>query len=82
MRSDVASDPKYTDANPTNKFFSDLVKVTHFRPATSVYPKVSNNIQVAMESVMSGQQTPKEAAKAYDDALTDAVGGSSHVKAE
>jgi multiple sugar transport system substrate-binding protein len=79
VRTDVASDPEYTDANPTNKFFSDLVKVTHFRPATSAYPKVSNNIQVAMESVMSGQASPKHAAKTYDDALPDAVGGSSHV---
>ncbi len=79
VRTDVASDPKYVDANPTNKFFSDLVKVTHFRPATSVYPKVSNNIQVAMESVMTGQQSPKEAAKTYDDALPNAVGGANHV---
>ncbi|WP_022900821.1 extracellular solute-binding protein [Humibacter albus] len=79
VRTDVASDPTYTDANPTNKFFSDLVKVTHFRPATSVYPKVSNNIQVAMESVMTGQATPKQAAKTYDDALPDAVGGAKHV---
>jgi multiple sugar transport system substrate-binding protein len=74
VRTDVANDPKYTDSNPTNKFFSDLVKVTHFRPATSDYPKVSNAIQVAMESVMTGQQSPEAAAKVYDSSLATAVG--------
>jgi multiple sugar transport system substrate-binding protein len=74
VRTDVANDPKYTDSNPTNKFFSDLVKVTHFRPATSDYPKVSNAIQVAMESVMTGQQSPDAAAKVYDSSLAAAVG--------
>jgi ABC-type sugar transport system, periplasmic component len=79
VRKDVASDPKYVASNPTNKFFSDLVSITHFRPATTEYPKVSNNIQVAMESVMTGQQSPEQAAKAYDQALASAVGGADHV---
>jgi len=74
VRDDVAADPKYSESNPSNAFFAGLVKNTHFRPATSDYPKVSNAIQVAMESVMTGQQTPDKAAKAYDDALKQAVG--------
>ncbi len=74
VRTDVGSDPEYTGSNPTNQFFSDLVSVTNFRPATSEYPKVSNAVQVAMESVMTGQQSPAQAAKAYDDALKQAVG--------
>lgn len=78
-RTDVANDSSYVSANPTNKFFADLTKVTHFRPATSVYPQVSNNIQVAMESVMTGQQSPEQAQKAYDQALPQAVGGASNV---
>ncbi|HEY5221512.1 MAG TPA: extracellular solute-binding protein [Microbacteriaceae bacterium] len=82
VRTDVATDPKYTSSNPTNSFFSDLVKVTHFRPATSDYPKVSNNIQVAMESVMTGQQTPAQAAKTYDDALPTAVGAKNITQAK
>ncbi|GAA4159910.1 extracellular solute-binding protein [Gryllotalpicola daejeonensis] len=80
VRTDVANDPKYTSSNPTNAFFSSLVPVTHFRPATSDYPKVSNAIQVAMESVMTGQQSPAQAAKAYDDALKQAVGPDNIVK--
>ena len=79
MRTDVANDPAYVKSNPTNAFFADLVKITHFRPATSSYPAVSNNIQVAMESVMTGQQTAAEAQKAYDQALPQAVGGSKNV---
>ena len=39
VRNDVANDPKYTAANPSFKFFSSLVKVTHFRPATTPNPR-------------------------------------------
>ncbi|SDC34846.1 carbohydrate ABC transporter substrate-binding protein, CUT1 family [Sanguibacter gelidistatuariae] len=74
VRSDVAADPSYTAANPTIKAFTDLVAVTHFRPATSDYAQISNAIQVAMESVMTGQQTPEEAAAAYDKAVIGVVG--------
>ncbi len=74
VRKDVAVDPRDTDGNPTNEFFSSLVAVTNFRPATTDYPKISNEIQVATESVMSGQSSPEEAAKAYDDAVVEAVG--------
>ena len=48
--------------------------VTNFRPATSDYPQVSNEIMVAMEAVMTGQQTPEEAAAAYDEAVVGIVG--------
>ncbi|GAB3392205.1 extracellular solute-binding protein [Humibacter soli] len=79
VRTDVATDPTYIKSNPTNAFFADLVKITHFRPATSSYPAVSNNIQVAMESVMTGQQSPAAAQKVYDQALPQAVGGTKNV---
>jgi multiple sugar transport system substrate-binding protein len=74
VRKDVAADPAYTGANPTSAFFSSLVAVTKFRPATPDYSKISNGIQVAMESVMTGQQSPAEAAKAYDDTVIGIVG--------
>jgi multiple sugar transport system substrate-binding protein len=77
VRSDVASDPAYANSNPTFPFFSSLVKNTHFRPATTDYSQISNQITVAMESVMTGQQTPAEAAKAYDSALEGIVGAKS-----
>ncbi|GAA2349007.1 extracellular solute-binding protein [Dactylosporangium salmoneum] len=73
-RADVAADPAYVAANPTLKFFTDLVQVTHFRPAYADYPHVSDAIQVAMESVMTGQQQPQQAVSAYVDQLKSAVG--------
>ena len=54
--------------------FTDVVSVTKYRPAFPEYPKVSNQIQVAMESVMTGQATPEEAQKAYDEAVKGIVG--------
>ena len=74
VRKDVAADPSYAKANPTSEFFSSLVAVTKFRPATPDYSKISNGIQVAMESVMTGQQSPAEAAKAYDETVVGIVG--------
>jgi multiple sugar transport system substrate-binding protein len=74
VRSDVAEDPVYVKSNPTFKFFSSLVPVTHYRPATTDYSRISNEITVAMEAVMTGQATPAEAAATYDDDLTGIVG--------
>jgi multiple sugar transport system substrate-binding protein len=74
VRKDVADDPKYKTSNPTSEFFSSLVAVTKFRPATPDYPKISNGIQVAMESVMTGQASPADAAKTYDDTVVGIVG--------
>jgi multiple sugar transport system substrate-binding protein len=74
VRTDVGTAPEYVDSNPTFAFFSELVTDTHFRPATTEYAKVSNEITVAMESVMTGQQTPEEAAKVYDTAVAGIVG--------
>ncbi|MET8473667.1 extracellular solute-binding protein [Streptomyces sp. NPDC006422] len=74
VRTDVASDPTYLNATPTNKFFTDLVKYTHFRPALPKYPQVSNAITKAMESVTTGQHSVADAAKTYDQDVATAVG--------
>jgi multiple sugar transport system substrate-binding protein len=74
VRSDVAKDAAYQASNPTLGFFSKIVATTHFRPATSDYGKISNEITVAMEAVMTGQQSAKDAATAYDKAITGIVG--------
>ena len=73
-RADVAADPSYLASNPTLKFFTDLVNTTHFRPAYADYPHVSDAIQVAMEAVMTGQQTPQQAMAAMTDQIKSAVG--------
>lgn len=74
VRADVAESSEYLDANPSFAFFSSLVEVTHFRPATEDYSEISNAIVVAMEAVMTGQQTPAEAAAAYDETVIGIVG--------
>ena len=71
VRKDVAADPKYLATNPTTGFFTNLVKVTHYRPAYPVYPQISDQIQVAMESVMTNQSSPSAA----EAALTQQVNG-------
>ncbi|TNM67911.1 extracellular solute-binding protein [Streptomyces sp. NP160] len=73
VRKDVASDPAYTGYNPSFEFFSSLVPVTNFRPATPDYSQISGNIQTAVESVVTGT-SPADAAKAYDDGLVGIVG--------
>jgi multiple sugar transport system substrate-binding protein len=74
-RKDVAADPQYTAGNPAVKFWTDLASVTHYRPAYEVYPKVSAEVQKAMEAMTTGAKTPDAAAKEYADALVGVVGG-------
>lgn len=74
VRSDVAKDPGYLAANPFVGFFTDLVSVTRYRPATADYPQISTKIQAAAESVITGKATPADAAAAYDAAVRTIVG--------
>lgn len=74
VRGDVATDPEYLAYNSSFEFFSSLVEYTHFRPATPDYSQISSNIQVATESVVSGQATPEQAASTYDEGLSKIVG--------
>jgi multiple sugar transport system substrate-binding protein len=80
VRTDVAADPGYLDANPFVKDVSDLVSVTRYRPATSDYPRISAAVQEATEAVITGSRTPEEAAADYDAAVTDIVGGDKTVR--
>ena len=74
VREDVASDPAFTNANPTNTFFASLVPITQYRPAYSVYPRISQEIQAATESVLTGSATPEKAAAAYDQKVKEIAG--------
>ena len=82
VRSDVSEDAEYQAANPSFGFFSQIVEYTHFRPATSDYGKISGEITVAMEAVMTGQQTPEEAAATWDDAVKGIVGEKNTTKSK
>ena len=74
VRADVASEPSYLEANPFVAAVTDLVSVTHFRPATSDYPKISAEVQAATEAVITGQLSVDDAAAAYDAAVEGIVG--------
>ncbi|MFC7981583.1 extracellular solute-binding protein [Streptomyces sp. NPDC057336] len=73
VREDVANDPAYVEAQPGIEFFTDLVEVTHYRPAYPAYPKVSVAVQEAMEGVTTGDLSVEEAARGYDEALREAT---------
>lgn len=74
VRKDVAADATYKSSAKSTQFFTDLVSVTVYRPAYAEYPKVSNEIITAMEAVMTGQSSPDDAAKNYDEAVEGIVG--------
>ncbi|WP_104137973.1 extracellular solute-binding protein [Cryobacterium sp. Y62] len=74
VRADVASEQSYLEANPFVAAVTDLVSVTHFRPATSDYPKISAEVQAATEAVITGQLRVDDAAAAYDAAVEGIVG--------
>lgn len=74
VRSDVAAEPDYLAANPFVKDVSELVSVTHYRPATADYPRISAAVQVATEAVITGTLSPQEAAEQYDKTVRDQVG--------
>lgn len=77
VRKDVAADPSYAKANPSNNFFASLVPITKYRPAYAVYPQVSQQIQAATESVVTGSSSPTAAASQYDQQVKGIAG--SHV---
>ncbi|MEO5781605.1 extracellular solute-binding protein [Arthrobacter oryzae] len=74
VRGDVAAEPAYQSANPFIRDVSELVDVTHFRPSTADYPRISAAIQEATESVITGTLTPEQAAARYDEAVRAQVG--------
>ncbi|WP_367124096.1 extracellular solute-binding protein [Streptomyces phytohabitans] len=75
VREDVAADPAYLNAIPRTKFFTDLVDVTHYRPALPVYPRVSEAITVAMEKVTTGDASPEQGARSYDEQVRSITEG-------
>ncbi|MBA0051644.1 extracellular solute-binding protein [Streptomyces sp. AJS327] len=75
VREDVAEDPRYLESMPGTKFFTQRVKNSHFRPAYPVYPQVSKAMTDAMESVTTGEASPTEAAKGYDEQVESIADG-------
>ncbi|HTK08642.1 MAG TPA: extracellular solute-binding protein [Ktedonobacteraceae bacterium] len=71
-RKDVADVPAYHNA-PLSTFFTGLVDFTQFRPGFPAYPKISVEIDTAMQHVMSGQ-SPSDEANAYAQSVQRIAG--------
>jgi multiple sugar transport system substrate-binding protein len=77
-RQDIVDVPAYHNA-PLSPFFTSLVSFTQFRPGFPAYPKISVEIDTAMQHVMSGQ-SPSDEANAYAQAV-QRIAGASNVEA-
>lgn len=80
-RKDVSADPEYLSSDPFTKTFTDLVQYTHFRPAYSKYPRVSDAIQQTMETVMTGQAPVDKALQQFQKTASTVVGPDSATSA-
>ena len=74
-RQDIVSVPAYHNA-PLNPFFTSLVAFTQFRPGFPAYPKISLQIDSAMQHVMSGQ-SPSDAMNTYSQSVIGIAGANS-----
>ncbi len=72
VRSDEVQVPIYRKL-PLSDFSTSLVAFTQFRPGFPAYAKISNQIDLAMENVMTGM-TVSDAASAFQQAVTGIVG--------
>jgi multiple sugar transport system substrate-binding protein len=73
-RQDVVNLPAYHNA-PLNPFYTSLVAFSQFRPAFTAYPKISLQIDNAMQQVMSGQ-SPSDAVSTFSQAVAGIAGAS------
>ncbi|HEX7735632.1 MAG TPA: extracellular solute-binding protein [Ktedonobacteraceae bacterium] len=78
-RKDVVTIPAYADL-PGNNFFTSLVSFSQFRPAFPAYPKISVQIDSAMQGVMQGK-SPADAMASYAQAVTG-IAGSGNVETQ
>ena len=77
MRKDEVQVAAYRNI-PLNDFFTSMLTFTQFRPGFPAYPKISNQIDLAMENVMSGMSV-SDAAAAFQSAVTG-IAGSANVE--
>ena len=57
-----------------SKMVTDVLPLTTIRPQLPLYSKVSEQIQLMTERVVSGEMTPQQAMDAYAKAVTEIVG--------
>src|SRR6266496_1677476 len=71
-RKDIVNVAAYKNL-PGNDFFTSLVSFSQFRPAFPVYPKISVQIDSAMQHVMQGQ-SPGDAMSSYAQSVAGIAG--------
>lgn len=76
-RKDVVDTRSYSSV-PLNPFFTSLLSFAQFRPGFPAYPKISVEIDRAMENVMNGTR-PKDAMSTFAQKVT-AIAGASNVE--
>jgi multiple sugar transport system substrate-binding protein len=76
-RKDVVDTKAYSSV-PLNPFFTSLLSFAQFRPGFPAYPKISVEIDRAMEAVMTGT-SPQAALSTYAQKVT-AIAGASNVE--
>jgi multiple sugar transport system substrate-binding protein len=73
-RQDIVNVAAYHNT-PLNPFYTSLVAFSQFRPAFPAYPKISLQIDTAMQNVMSGQ-SPANVMNTFSQAVTGIAGAS------
>jgi multiple sugar transport system substrate-binding protein len=73
-RQDVVNVSAY-QSTPLSQFYTSLVAFTQFRPGFVAYPKISLQIDQAMQNVMSGQ-SPSQAMSTFAQAVAGIAGAS------
>ena len=73
-RQDIVNVAQYHNA-PLNPFYTSLVAFSQFRPAFTAYPKISLQIDNAMQQVMSGQ-SPGNVMNTFSQAVSSIAGPS------
>jgi multiple sugar transport system substrate-binding protein len=74
VRNDVMENEEYKNINYYTSEMSHYIDFTKFRPGNELYPSVSVEIQNAVESVITGRTTAKEAAELYSENVKKIVG--------
>ena len=67
-------DVPVTGDDVMSKMVTDVLPLTTIRPQLPAYGKVSEQIQLMTERVVSGEMTPQQAMEAYATAVTEIVG--------
>ncbi len=79
-RNDTMELTEYKEVNPYRYEMSSYLEFTNYRPGNDFYTSVSTELQVAIESVITGQRTAREALDIYSQNVKSIVGSGNYVE--